>query len=900
MLMHTCAVKGKGLLVSTTPSCRKIRVQGFLILAFATFTMQAADLDQTRKLFSTGKYAECIETASEGIKNRSWSEKWHHLKIRAELATGRYPEALKSVEKALADFSTSIKLHLLGHEVYLMNNDPGKAEALLVPADILARRANSRYLSLADMVTLGRYFLFRGFDARQVLEALYDAVKKKDPEFVDAYLATGELALLKHDYRLAGKSYKKAAALNPEDPDVHFGLARSYAQDDPQAAGAALEKALHINPNHVASLLLSVDMLINAELYPKAETLINRVLAVNPRCPEAFAYRAVMAHLNGDFEQEKKWRKDALAFHKTNPAVDHLIGRKLSQNYRFKEAADYQKRALAFDPDFLPAKLHRSQDLLRLGSDEEGWALADQVFENDRYNVVAHNLVVLNKTMQTFKTLRGDGFQVRMAPGEAGVYGRDVLALLADARKTLSEKYDIRLQAPIVVEIFPEQKDFAIRTFGLPGGEGFLGVCFGNVITMNSPASQGPAPANWKAVLYHEFCHVITLAKTRNRMPRWLSEGISVYEEKQKNPAWGQSMTPLYREMILGGQLTPVSELSSAFLNPPSLLHLNFAYYESALVIEYLVKNHGLKTVKAILADLGEGIAISDALKKHVKASDALDAAFREYAQEKAKKFAPAVDWEAPDISVASNESDLKEWISRNPDNFEALQRLAARYIQGEKWAEAKKTLKKLIGLYPGDTRPGNAHLLLAGVHQKLGETHAERAVLDRLAAIDSDAMAAYLRVIALDEQTKNWKGMAENAERALCVNPLLPSVHRHLATAAERINAPERAIPAYRALLRMDPIDPAMLNHNLAKLLLSEGELKQAKRHALMALEAAPRFRHAHATLLEIVGRLKPEKQDKPEASKQPEASTKQESPRKQEEQEEQEEKKNGKEKEA
>ena len=40
-------------------------------------------------------------------------------------------------------------------------------------------------------------------------------------------------------------------------------------------------------------------------------------------------------------------------------------------------------------------------------------------------------------------------------------------------------------------------------------------------------------------------------------MPRWLSEGISVYEERQENPAWGSAMNPRYREMILGDDLTP-------------------------------------------------------------------------------------------------------------------------------------------------------------------------------------------------------------------------------------------------------------------------------------------------------------------------------------------------------
>ena len=124
----------------------------------------------------------------------------------------------------------------------------------------------------------------------------------------------------------------------------------------------------------------------------------------------------------------------------------------------------------------------------------------------------------------------------------------------------------MELTRPTTVEIFPDQKDFAVRTFGMPGNPGYLGVCFGSVITANSPASQAPNPANWEDVLWHEFCHVVTLNATKNRMPRWLSEGISVYEERQANPAWGERMNLAYREMILDGKLTPLGKLSGAFL----------------------------------------------------------------------------------------------------------------------------------------------------------------------------------------------------------------------------------------------------------------------------------------------------------------------------------------------
>src|SRR5262249_9818334 len=153
---------------------------------------------------------------------------------------------------------------------------------------------------------------------------------------------------------------------------------------------------------------------------------------------------------------------------------------------------------------------------------------------------------------------------------EAPIYGARVLQLLSTARSNLCAKYDFQIRRPTTVEIFPEQKDFAVRTFGMPGNAGYLGVCFGTVVTANSPSSQAAHPINWEAVLWHEFCHVVTLQMTRNKMPRWLSEGISVYEESQANPSWGQHMDARYREMVLEGELTAISNLSGAFLSPRS------------------------------------------------------------------------------------------------------------------------------------------------------------------------------------------------------------------------------------------------------------------------------------------------------------------------------------------
>src|ERR1043166_6588160 len=103
---------------------------------------------------------------------------------------------------------------------------------------------------------------------------------------------------------------------------------------------------------------------------------------------------------------------------------------------------------------------------------------------------------MLRDRMAKFQTLTNGHFVVHMSPLEAELYGDRGLDLLEHERETLTRKYGVELKQPTVVEIFPEQKDFAVLTFGMPGNPGYLGVCFGSVITANSPASQAPNPAN--------------------------------------------------------------------------------------------------------------------------------------------------------------------------------------------------------------------------------------------------------------------------------------------------------------------------------------------------------------------------------------------------------------------
>ena len=881
-----------------------------LLVALSAYSLTAADLKEAQRQFFAGDYANCIASAEQAVKSQQDDEDWQLLLSQALMATGQYPQALTAITNALQHNSWGLRLRWQAREVFHSN---GQTDSAAEMVDNITRKVASQpraFRDAANLVVFGQAALLRGADPKRVLDTLFDAAKKAEPALRDSYLAAGSLALDKHDFALAAKNFEAGLKQLPEDPDLHCGLAKAYAPSDTSLAVSSLEAALERNSNHLGSLLLLVDHSIDSEDYAQADTLLARIQAFNPSVPDAWAYRAVIAHLRNQPKRESEARETALKFWPSNPRVDYLIGLKLSQNYRFAEGSSHQKQALAFDSDFLPAKGQLAQDLLRLGEENEGWKLAQEAQKQDAYDVALFNLTTLHDTMQRFATVTNRDFIVRMNSREAAIYGEQALDLLTRAKTNLCARYGFELPRQAIVEIFNDQKDFAVRTFGMPGNPGYLGVCFGNLITANSPAAHMGHPVNWHAVLWHEFCHIVTLQLTHNKMPRWLSEGISVYEERQANPSWGERMNPRYREMILGNELTPVSKLSAAFLSPRSAIHLQFAYYQSSLVVEFLIQRFGLDHLKALLSDLADGLEINEAIEKHSLPMKEMEREFAAFARERALAMAPGLDWQKPGLKelihddeldstdsiisselVRTNENSsssknprspespgtdsgstptvrrlpdaetrdsLAAWIADHPTNYYALMEQARTLIEEKKFSAAKKPLEKLIESYPTQTGPESSYAMLALAHRSLGETNDERQVLSRLSQQDDEAKNAYLRLMELCSQTADWSGVVQNAHKYLAVDPLTPPPYRYLARASEQMGDHRAAITAYQALIQLDPPDPAEIHFRLAQALHHSGD-HSALRHTLQALEEAPRYRAALALLLQLHTNMPP-----------------------------------------
>jgi len=820
-------------------------------------------LPQVRALLDQGEYETVERAAREAFDRGSDVVAWRMLYLEAVRAQGRLPGVMDEVDEWAEAHSNDVRFLEFAASCHGELGEEAEQEAVLAQLNEAALEKPIAKRSAAELVALGRAAVALGAEPGQVFERFYERAREREPEWIGTYQAAGELALAKYDYSRAAREFREGLKQAPRDPELRFGLARALWPGDREGALEAAAKVLDVNGRHVGALLLRAESLLDGENYAEAEEVLNLVNAVFPNHPRAGAFLAAIAWLR-DFDAEKRDAAlaAALDYRPQNPEVPHRLGRSLSRKYRIEEGAAYQRQALAWDPEHVGAKLALTTDLLKQGREEEAWELAEEVAEADPYNVLAYNYGRLANQLETYETRETEHFVVKMREDEMAIYGGRVIELLNQARTVLNTKYGLNLKEKTLVEIFAEQQDFAIRTFGELGGAGYLGVCFGTVITMNSPNGAGVLSiSNWEATLWHEYCHVVTLTATKNRMPRWLSEGISVYEERQHSPVWGLRMNRGFRARILGEVeegtrgLVPIGDLSSAFLQVEDSQDLMFAYYQSSLVVEYLVDRYGVEAMHSILEELAAGKRINQALAGVVGDMEQLETEFAAFAQARARSYGESIDWEepSPDEVDPLDVAAVEAYAAERPLNFWARKTLARAYLEQRDWRRAMAAARALIAMFPEYVESGNGYELLAEAARGAGDEAAERWAWSELARREDDAVPAYLRLMELGLRKEDWEDTWLNAERQLAVNPFVKRAHWCRGCAAEALGVDEKAAESYRKLLRLGPENPPEVRFRLARVLQDE-DADRARREVVEALLEAPRFREAHRLLSDLV----------------------------------------------
>ncbi|MFP5261490.1 MAG: tetratricopeptide repeat protein [Blastocatellia bacterium] len=771
-----------------------------------------------------------------------------------QLETGRYADAAAEFEHASRDAKgPSLLRALLGRARALRAQ--GKDDEAQAALQQLVRYYNASAPKTAEELTAiaqGLVYLEKYKDANE----LFIDAREADPTYAEAFIAQGELLAEKYNYGEAASLFDDALKINSNSVRALVGRARC-ALDSIAQPVAAVDQALAINPNYVDALVLRAWLDLEAEDYDAAGKFLERALTVNPNSVDALGVRASVFYLQDKRAELEAETKRALAVNPRAGEFFDTLAHFAVNNRRYADAVDFDRRAVELSPRLWPARTQLGIQLLRVGRMAEGRAELERTFAGDPFNIWAKNTLDLLDSMRDYTdTVRGP-FLIKSAPKESGALSIYAADLLEEAHKKLTAKYRFTPRAPLSVEIFPNHADFAVRSLGLPG-IGALGVCFGQVIAMDSPSARRMGEFNWGSTLWHEFTHVITLQITDHRIPRWFSEGLSVYEERRARPGWGDNWSLERLKAVSDGKFVSIDDLDAAFTRPRSAEGVALAYFQASQVCEFVEEKAGFDGILRMLALYKEGAKTPDVLQRALKLSPSeFDRAFNDYIRAKTSSYAEAVGGGPPRAPAGEplSKEALAALLKARPNDYFAHLRLGALYKNEGDADRALEHLRRAAELFPYYAGEGNPYALTAEIYESRGQKAEAAAALESLTRYNETDVGALAKLARLRLSMGDQKGALQALETTFYIQPFDASLHKLAGSVYLEQGSGPQAAKEFRALLALAPPDLAEAHYDLARSLDASGNRADARREVLRALEIAPGFEKAQELLLKLRG---------------------------------------------
>jgi len=595
---------------------------------------------------------------------------------------------------------------------------------------------------------------------------------------------------------------------------------------------------------------------LERESYDEAIASAERALAGNPSSLEALSVLAGARYLRGDESAFAETRDRALALNPRHAELYVTLAELCVRNRLYLQAVAFAREAVRLDPRSWPGHATLGVNQLRLGEIDAGRKSLETAFAGDPYNVWTKNTLDLLDTFPRYDAQRVGRLELFVRKEESALLQPYLAAYADEALAKLEARYGYRVEGPVRIEVFPSHADFSVRTVGL-AGLGALGVCFGRVVAIDSPSARPRGSFNWASTLWHELAHSVTLGMTGHRVPRWLTEGISVYEERRARPGWGDDVTLDFVVAFERGKLLGIAELNDGFVRPEGPEQVARSYYQASLVVELIERDHGFEAVRQLLRGYRERRGTEELFASALGSSlDAFDERFSAYVRERfaqalAAVHVPEADKEAP--ARRKHRDELVAAADAAPGDFLAQLRAGKALLENRQPGEARPYLRRAKALFPEYAEDDSPSLLLARLALEDKDPGAARGLLRDFLAFNETHYDAHLRLASLDEQLGEKAEAARWLERALAIDPREPAVHLRLAELYESLGDTAGLVRARRSVVDLDPVDRPEALYQLARAHWKAGDASAARRVVLEALELAPRFRRAQALLLEL-----------------------------------------------
>ena len=793
-----------------------------------------------------GDYQEALETLEEKVGSQARNLPTDSALDRAELLfiLGRGDEALV----AMRDVAQSMQEPVYTVRLAEMLRELGRHS----DADQAAQWAfqqNQAYYApqqfpRENLLALGRLVRLRGENPNRVLQIYQQRLLARHPDYIPGFVEAGELALASYGYDIAEEYFLAALALDDTRQDALVGLAETYWKAGDPRFEAVREQLEALNPHHPRLQCMVVARSLAADDRETAVRLLDDLLSINPTHREGLAYRAALAFLEDDAEKHAATLTRLSELDPMRGDGFHIVGEVAARHYRFEEAVELLRTGVAVEPDNVAIQSALGLNLLRIGEDAAGREILEEAFEKDRFNVQIYNMLEVLDSMAVFDTLTTSAFEIRLPETESEVMGKALNALLDEAIGHYEERYKVVIQKPVHVQIFDDHDEFMVRSVGLPGNPGHLGICFGNLVTLDSPRARPPRSMNWRAVLWHEFVHVITLQKTNNRIPRWLSEGISVYEEGQRDPAWGQPLLPDFNELLEEGAWPGVEDLEGYFIRPETSTHLIFGYFLAGEFVEAYVDAFGMAALLSSLDAMGRGDDVTKALTEAAGEDvSELDARFATHLKTACRPLRFLHRKETPSFLLQKIKTP----------SFFAVMEAGQEAAAAGKPDEAIAHFEEATTLFPAFPDAMNPYRQLVALHHESGDTEAWANAVADLCRYDATAFDEPRALLEHWMEVEDWEQVLSLVDWCIGIDPFDLSLYACRRKAQEALGQQEALLETLTLLARQDEVNAAAYRVASAETLLSLARRDEARRTILEVLEAYPEYRAAQLLLLSL-----------------------------------------------
>lgn len=795
-----------------------------------------------RSLIDAGKPGEAVERAAALATNPGT-----HLALGDALrALGRRDEARVAWTKALASPADSL---LASHHLAMLRFEIGDHDGALTEFDRFIDVYNERRgsLSARDLraVALSVRMLGRR-DPQLFKDAMraFDEALARDSTEIEAGVELGLLFLEKFNSPEARKALAQVLRVNPRHARALVALAEVISFDGGRGAGDTVSRALSVNPASPGGRAFAAARLLDVERYTEAIAEARLGLANDSLSAEPLAVIAAAQFMSGDSSAFAATLSKLRARFPRSAAAEVTIADVAARNRLYAEATRLAEAGVARDSLSARALAVAGINAMRIGRIEDGRRSLERAFAIDPYDIWVKNTLDLLDTFADYTQITTARYVIAAETKDAAILGQVVGPLAEEAWDSLSARYAFQPATPVRIELFRSHADFSVRTVGL-GGLGALGVSFGNVVAMDSPAARRVGEFNWGSTLWHELAHTFTLGASANRVPRWLSEGLSVHEERRARASWGSDVSPPLIAAFEAGRLQPVSRLNDGFMRPRFPEEVGLSYALASFVCEMIESEKGIGAIRALLGAYRQGRTTEEAFRE-VLGTDILefDKRFETWFRRRFTNELQAVDArksEGPGGGI--------EWGGPLADALAA----ASAAVEARQWDVATRELEKAKSLFPSYAGEGSSYQLLARIALERGDTARAISELRAMTALSEVAFSENVLLGRLLEARGDHRGAVEALGRAVYITPFDAGLHVAIAAAAERGGAHRANVRARQAIVALDPTDRVEALYELARAYAAAGEVAAARREVLRALDLAPNYEKAQQLLLSL-----------------------------------------------